>query len=257
MKNLAPRPKICKIEMSRSIQFIIHLVRRELPFGNTPFLLDTFPYGHFVPESGDWDMRKFLTAEWRYLLMLNYVVEPDLLRPHVPAGVELDAWNGKTYLSMVGFLFQETRVLGWRAPFHINFEEVNLRFYVRRRTDEGWRRGVVFIKEIVPRRLIATVARMCYNEPYVAMPMRHQLEIENGRLRNGGSVEYAWRHQGRWNAMRAATIDAAHPPIENSEEEFITEHFWGYTAQRNGGCAEYRVEHPRWNAEHPGSGVGL
>ena len=110
-------------------------------------------------------MRTFLTADWRYLLMLNYAVEPDLLRPRVPAGVELEHWNGKTFVSMVGFLFQRTTVLGFRAPFHTDFEEVNLRFYVRRRGPEGWRRGVVFIKEIVPRIVIATVARVCYNEP--------------------------------------------------------------------------------------------
>jgi hypothetical protein len=192
-------------------------------------------------------MRKFLTADWRYLLMLNYVVEPDLLRPHIPRGVELDSWNNKTYVSMVGFLFRRTKVLGWRVPFHADFEEVNLRFYVRRHTAGGWRRGVVFIKEIVPRQLIAIVARIGYNEPYAALPMRHRIEIENGSLRSGGSVEYGWRYQGQWNALRATTIGMPHLPIQNSEEEFITEHYWGYTAQRNGGCAEYRVDHVRWN----------
>lgn len=192
-------------------------------------------------------MRTFLTADWRYLLMLNYVVGSDLLRPHVPNGVELDAWNNRTYLSMVGFLFHRTRVMGWRVPHYTDFEEVNLRFYVRKRTPEGWRRGVVFIKEIVPRHLIAAVARACYNEPYAAMPMRHRIEIKNGQLRSGASVEYAWRHQGRWNALRATAIGAPYSPRENSEEEFITEHYWGYTAQRNGACAEYHVDHPRWN----------
>ena len=191
--------------------------------------------------------RTFLTAEWRHLLMLNYAVAPDLLCPHVPNGVELDTWNGKTYLSMVGFRFLRTRVLGLSVPWHGDFEEVNLRFYVRRRTPEGWRRGVVFIKEIVPRRLIATVARLCYNEPYADMPMRHCIDIENGMLRNGGSVEYAWRFQGRWNSLRATTVGAARPVIEGSEEEFITEHYWGYTAQPNGGCKEYHVDHVRWN----------
>jgi uncharacterized protein YqjF (DUF2071 family) len=192
-------------------------------------------------------MRGFLTAEWRYLLMLNYVVAPDLLRPCVPSGVELDTWNDKTYLSMVGFLFQQTRVLGWRIPWHSNFEEVNLRFYVRRRVPEGWRRGVVFIKEIVPRQLIATVARHRYNEPYAAMPMRHRIELENGKLQNGGSVEYSWRYRGNWNSLRAVTVGAPRQPVEGSEEEFITEHYWGYTPQRNGGCKEYHVDHVPWN----------
>jgi uncharacterized protein YqjF (DUF2071 family) len=191
-------------------------------------------------------MRKFLTAEWRYLVMLNYSVEADWLKPFAPSGVELDFWQGKTYVSMVGFLFLRTRVMGWRLPLHVDFEEVNLRFYVRRLTPNGWRRGVVFIKEIVPRRLIASVARVCYNENYVAMPMRHRIEMENGTLRHEGTVEYAWRHQGRWNALSATTAGAARLPAEKSAAEFITEHYWGYTARRNGGCAEYHVEHPRW-----------
>jgi uncharacterized protein YqjF (DUF2071 family) len=179
--------------------------------------------------------------------MLNYVVEPALLRSYVPNGVELDTWKGKHYASMVGFQFLQTRVCGLCLPWHRDFEEVNLRFYVRRKTPEGWRRGVVFIKEIVPRRLIATVARLCYNEPYAAMPMRHTIEVENGRLRSGSSAEYAWRYLGEWNSLRATVIGAPQPLVEGSEEEFITEHYWGYTAQPNGGCKEYHVDHPRWN----------
>jgi len=198
-------------------------------------------------ERAEHRMREFLKAEWRYLVMLNYAVSPDLLLPHVPNGVELDTWNGRNYVSMVGFLFLRTKVLGFVFPFHVNFEEVNLRFYVRKRTADGWRRGVVFIKEIVPRQIIATVARAFYNEPYAAMPMRHSIDKENGRLRHGGAVEYGWRHQGCWNSLRAITAGDAYLPAEGSEEEFITEHYWGYTAQRNGNCTEYCVEHPRWN----------
>jgi uncharacterized protein YqjF (DUF2071 family) len=179
--------------------------------------------------------------------MLNYAVEPRILEPYLPKGVELDTWNGVHYASMVGFLFLQTRVLGCRIPRHENFEEVNLRFYVRRKASDGWRRGVVFIKEIVPRRLIATVARKFYNEPYDAMRMKHSVDTDDGSLRNGGSVEYAWHYQGRWNSLRATAIGAAKPLAAGSEEEFITEHYWGYTAQTDGGCKEYRVDHPRWN----------
>lgn len=186
-------------------------------------------------------MRVFLTAEWRYLLMLNYAVEPDLLVPHVPKGVELDSWNGTTFVSMVGFRFVRTKVMGLRVPGHNDFDEVNLRFYVRRRTAEGWRRGVVFLKEIVPRRIIAAVARVCYNEPYAAMPMRHAIEP------GGGWVEYGWHYRGDWNYLRARTAGQPQPIAAGSQEEFITEHYWGYTAQRNGGCKEYQVDHLPWN----------
>lgn len=191
-------------------------------------------------------MRAFLTAEWRYLAMLNYAVDPALLRHYVPPGTVLDAHNGTTYVSIVGFLFQRTRVLGVPIPLHRNFEEVNLRFYVRRRVAEGWRRGVVFIQEIVPRRAIATVARLCYDEPYRALPMRHRIDVEGGTLRTGGAVEYGWRCQGRWNALRAVTEGEPQPLVEGSEAEFIAEHYWGYTARKSGRCSEYQVEHEPW-----------
>lgn len=188
----------------------------------------------------------FLTAEWKYLAMLNFEIESTILKPYVPVGTELDSWNGKTFVSVVGFLFLNTRVLGIPIPFHRNFEEVNLRFYVRYKSTEGWRRGVVFIKEIVPRIAIATVARVIYNENYVAMPMRHALEKAHDRLKSESLVEYSWRHQREWNYLRVKIKDDAKPLIVGSEEEFITEHYWGYAAQKNGSCVEYQVEHPAW-----------
>ena len=141
---------------------------------------------------------KFLSAEWRYLAMLNYEIDPAVLRPYVPYDTELDTWNGETLVSMVGFLFLKTRLLGVPIPFHTDFEEVNLRFYVRRRGEEGWRRGVVFIKEIVPKAAIAVVARTVYHENYVAMPMRHTLThpIEQDLV-----VEYGWCPEKVWNYL--------------------------------------------------------
>jgi hypothetical protein len=185
----------------------------------------------------------FLTAEWRYLVMLNYEIEPAMLRHVRPPGVELDDWQGQTVVSTVGFLFRGTRLRGLAIPFHQHFEEVNLRLYVRRRVADGWRRGVVFIKEIVPRRAIATVARLVYNERYVALPMRHRLSLDGAR---GLGVRYEWRHAGRWERLWATAQGEPQPITAGSEEEFITEHYWGYAAQRGGGCVEYGVEHPRW-----------
>ncbi len=189
---------------------------------------------------------EFLSAEWRYLAMINYEIDPAILLPYVPSRTELDSWNGKTFVSMVGFLFLHTRVLGLSIPFHQNFEEVNLRFYVRRRGAEDWRRGVVFIKEIVPKRAVAAVARAFYGENYVAMPMRHHMEMQCGELRPNGSVQYAWRCKGRWNHLRVKTRGDLQTWVARSQEEFITEHYWGYAAQRNGSSKEYRVEHPPW-----------
>ena len=178
--------------------------------------------------------------------MLNYAVDPAVLAPHVPAGTELDFWDGKTFVSVVGFLFLNTRVRGIPIPFHRHFEEVNLRFYVRRQTAAGWRRGVVFIRELVPLRAIAWTARAFYNEPYLALPMSHHIEKSPAQPDEITSAAYFWRFRGRQNFIKLTTRGRAQPLRENSEAEFITEHYWGYTAQRNGSTLEYQVEHPRW-----------
>jgi uncharacterized protein YqjF (DUF2071 family) len=189
--------------------------------------------------------RAFLVAEWRDLVMLNYAVDSALLLPLVHAGTELDAYRGTTYLSVVGFGFVSTRVLGFSVPGHRDFEEVNLRFYVRRRAADGWRRGVVFIRELVPRQLIAWIARAWYNEPYRALPMRHTIT----RAPDGtpSEVSYEWRLGGAWEGLSIQTVGPTTAVAAGSEAEFITEHFWGYTRQRNGATIEYRVTHPSWS----------
>jgi uncharacterized protein len=175
--------------------------------------------------------------------MLNYEVDAKILSPFVPAATELDFWNNKTFVSVVGFLFQNTRVRGVAIPFHRNFEEVNLRFYVRHKSADGWRRAVVFIKEIVPRAAIAKIARWFYNENYVALPMSHRIEGASGEIK---SAAYFWRFNKRENSLSLTTRGGARPVPEGSEAEFITEHYWGYSAQKNGATFEYQVEHPRW-----------
>ena len=187
--------------------------------------------------------RVFLTAEWRYLAMLNYEIAPEILAPLVPRGTELDLWAGKNYVSVVGFLFLDARVLGLPIPFHRNFEELNLRFYVRRQVADGWRRGVVFIKELVPRAAIAFVARTFYNENYLALPMTHRVEKTGAEVQ---SAEYSWRFHGAHNRLKVATRGIAQSLVPGSPQEFITEHYWGYARQRDGSTMEYRVEHPPW-----------
>ena len=188
----------------------------------------------------------FLTAEWRNLVMLNYRIDPAILEPYVPDGTVLDSWNGNTYISMVGFMFMDTKVMGMTVPMHVNFEEINLRFYVRREVDGEVRRGVVFVKEIVPKQMIALVARVLYNENYVALPTRHQIELPGGEDESG-RVVYEWETKGRWNRLAATIKGTPFLAPMDSEESFITEHYWGYARQRDGGTVEYQVEHPRWN----------
>jgi len=184
----------------------------------------------------------FLTAEWRWLAMLNYEIDPKALTLFAPAATELDFWNGKTYVSLVGFFFQNVRVRGISIPFHRHFEEVNLRFYVRHKAKDGWRRGVVFIKELVPRRAISFIARTFYNENYFALPMSRTIETSDETK----SVSYSWRFRKRENYLKVITRGDSQLPAEGSQQEFITEHYWGYASQRDGSTVEYFVEHPRW-----------
>jgi len=173
--------------------------------------------------------------------MLNYRVDPRLLIPLSPSGVELDFFQSETYVSIVGLLFLDTQVLTIAFPFHRNFEEVNLRFYVRRRSAETWRRGVCFVREIVPKKAVALLARLFYGERYTALPMKHHIEHREGALR----VEYSWRRASKWESIAMSACGKPVPVTAGTHEEFITEHYWGYTSVGSG-CSEYRIEHPRW-----------
>ena len=188
--------------------------------------------------------RTFLTARWESLVLLNYPCPRRLLESLVPAGTELDSWDGETLVSLVGFLFADTRLKGVPVPWHRTFEEVNLRFYVHRTTPAGeGRRAVVFIRELVPRLAIAILARWTYNEPYLAVPMSHDIALDPAA---GGHASYGWRHEGKPFELRARVAGPARTLAPGSEAEFITEHYWGYARQRDGHTLEYQVEHPRW-----------
>jgi len=185
----------------------------------------------------------FLTAEWRKLIMVQYEVDPANLASWLPAGMELDLYHGRCYVSLVGFLFDRVRVLGLPIPFHTRFEEVNLRFYVTRTEPNGTRRrGVVFIREFVPRAAITLIANSLYEEPYATLPMCHSIASTPGGL----TVSYSWRCNKAWHSLAVEADPTPQPIAPGSEEEFITEHYWGYTKRSRGATSEYGVQHPRW-----------
>ena len=187
--------------------------------------------------------------------MLNYEIDPGILAPFVPRGIELDSWQGRTLVSIVGFAFDDVRVLGAPIPFHRRFEEINLRFYVRRGTADGSRRGVVFIRELVPLPAVALLARLLYGEPYRTVPMErsfrnHGMPTSSQSATTGGSaatIGYSWHQAGTWNRVEATVDTTRDPrvPEPGSEEEFITDHKYGYGTRR-GRTIEYVVEHPSW-----------
>ena len=183
----------------------------------------------------------FLTAEWRKLAIANYVVDPTLLQKYIPYKTELDFWSSTCYVSLVGFMFINTKLKGIKIPFHSNFEEVNLRFYVRYKDGNDSKRGVVFIKEIVPKPALTFVANTIYNENYETLRMAHAWETVNSDL----NVTYSWKKQ-QWHKFRVRAKPTLVDIGPGSEEEFITEHFWGYTKINQQETSEYGVEHPRW-----------
>jgi len=186
----------------------------------------------------------FLNAEWRKLILANYKVSAETLQPYVPYGTELDEWNGNSYVSLVGFMFLNTKVKGMKIPFHVNFEEVNLRFYVKRKDELGnWKRGVVFIKEIVPKAAISFIANTVYKENYQTLPMKHSWFEDEQSL----NVVYEWKLNEKWHKFG---VNALRTPLSfepGSEAEFITEHYWGYAHASDDKTNEYEVKHPKWD----------
>ena len=184
----------------------------------------------------------FLRASWENLVLVNYVIEPKVLSPYIPKGTELDLWNGKCYVSLVGFLFKNTKLLGFKIPFHVNFEEINLRFYVKRKENNKWKRGVVFIKELVPKWALSFVANTIYKEHYQTVPMKNNISINNEIL----NVSYKWKINNKWYSIEVNAEQECSLIEKESETEFITEHYWGYARVNDIRTNEYEVTHPRW-----------
>ncbi|MNK06511.1 hypothetical protein D3C87_244100 [compost metagenome] len=186
--------------------------------------------------------KTFLDAQWRKLVMINYAIDPKVLKPYLPFETELDEWNGTYYVSLIGFMFVDTRMLKMRIPFHVNFEEINLRFYVKYKDTDSHKRGVVFIKEIVPRPALTFVANTLYKENYETLKTKHSW-VETDEVL---TVEYGWKKKGEWNTIKTISDKIPVDITLDSEEEFITEHFWGYAKISETVTSEYEVAHPRW-----------
>ncbi len=180
-------------------------------------------------------------------MMANWVIPREFVIPYLPAGLEIDEFAGQTYVSLVGFQFLRTKLKGWSIPGHQNFPEVNLRLYVRRQVGNEVRRGVVFVKEIVPKWAVTWVARWCYNEPYATHPLRDVVQPTPEGLQIG----YHWQQGANRFQLTANCAGTSLPLSAGSLEEFIAEHYWGYGRSRKGALIEYQVCHPRWNYWQP------
>lgn len=200
--------------------------------------------GGCIPKCIEWAIdcgmpRVFLFAQWRDLIIASYGVDPGLLERRLPDGLQLDLFEGQAVFSLVGFMFLDTRVLGVAWPGYRNFPEINLRFYVREQN--GDRRGVVFVRELVRSRIVAQIARRLYNEPYVRAKINS--EIGQGETRR---VRYDFASNGGQGMMRVESAIDEVIPGEDSTEHWFKEHQWGYGSTRRGATLRYEVQHPHW-----------
>lgn len=193
-----------------------------------------------------------MQAEWRQLIMLSYEIDPAFLMPWVPAGLELSFWKDKTFITLVGLMNRNVRIIGIPVPFYTRFEQVNLRFYVRRKMKDGERLGVMFIKQVVPKKIVAAGARSIYREHCVALPMKHEYQISARRKEERFSVSYFWRFNDGWNEISAKTKGIPYEPKKQSLERFIAERYWGYSGLASTQVLEYQVEHPTWTLREVG-----
>lgn len=196
---------------------------------------------------------KILDTHWRNLLVVSYRVEAgmlDLLNEQLPAGTVLDDYRGEHYVSVVAFEFQKTRVLGIAMPIYRDFAEVNLRFYVKRMVDGEWRRGVVFIREIVPCRLPALVANMVFKENFHIRPLRSEVTV--------GQLRYEWREAGGMQEMAITRENELSDPEPGSLIEHIIDHYWAYKRISPNTTGEFSVEHRPWKVrQHENSGIRI
>ena len=185
----------------------------------------------------------FLRAEWNNIIIANYQVSSEILLPLLPAKAELALFDGKAYVSLVGFMFLNTKIFGFSIPMHSNFEEVNFRFYIRHNDNGKWKKGIVFIKEIVPKKAISFIANNLYGEKYITLNMRHQFENKDDNF----EASYEWNYKNRWNKISCITNKRSKPITANSMEEFFADHYWGYSKGGDEKTYEYEVEHKRWD----------
>jgi len=187
-------------------------------------------------------MTNFLKAQWQNIVMANYAVPSEMLKKYLPKGVELDLHDNKAYVSLVGFMFKNTQIFKIPIPYLGTFEEVNLRFYVKQTINNEIHRGVVFISETVPYKAVAWLANKLYKEHYTAVKTKHLWNI-NAKTKN---ISYQWLVNKKWHTISVEVQNQALDIPKNSFEEFIFEHYYGFTKLSETETEKYRINHPRW-----------
>jgi hypothetical protein len=191
-------------------------------------------------------MTIFLKAKWEHIIMANYAIDPKILLPFVPKGVELDLFDGKAYISLVGFMFKKTKLFNISIPWFGTFEEINLRFYVFRKEGNTVKRGVVFINETIPYPIVAWMANKLYKEHYTVVPTKHQITSDA----KSQKVEFKWLVNKKWDSIYVEANTESKVMQSQSLEKFIYEHYYGYTKIDENKTEEYKLQHPSWRVNH-------
>jgi uncharacterized protein len=187
-------------------------------------------------------MGTFLKANWENIIMANYAIDPEILAPYLPKGVRLDLYNGKAYVSLVGFMFKKTKLFNIPIPFLGTFEEINLRFYVQREEGGITKRGVVFINETIPYRIVAWMANKLYKEHYTVVPTQHSIVTNL----DSKKIKFEWLLNKKWNSIYVEASNKSQSMKNDTLEKFIYEHYFGYTKIDDNNTEEYRLQHPSW-----------
>ena len=187
-------------------------------------------------------MTVFLKAKWENIIMANYEIEPKILIPFLPKGVDLDLYDGKAYISLVGFMFKNTKLFNIPIPLLGTFEEINLRFYVTRKDGNQTKRGVVFINETIPYKLVAWMANKLYKEHYTVVPTKNNIRSDE----KSQKIEFKWLLNKKWNSIFVEAEIKSEKMKKNSLEKYIYEHYYGYTKIDEQKTEEYQLQHPSW-----------
>ena len=187
-------------------------------------------------------MAIFLKANWENIIMINYEIDPKILIPFLPKGVEIDLFNGKCYISLVGFMFKKTKLFNIPIPWFGTFEEINLRFYVVRKENSQIKRGVVFINETIPYPIVAWMANKLYKEHYTVVPTKHEINYQD----KSKKIKFEWLLNKKWNSIYVESSNESSAMKQDTLEKFIYEHYYGYTKINENKTEEYKLQHPSW-----------
>lgn len=174
---------------------------------------------------------------------MNYIISPEILENYLPAYTIIDYFKGNCFTSLVGFPFRNVEIAGMKIPFYTDFEEINLRFYVKRFDGTTWRKGTVFISEIANKSALKFLANSFLHEKYQTLETRQEIK-ENSELIE---TKYSWRTWMNWQFLNLISEKPSESVAEGTEAHFIMDRSSGYQKYDTATTNEYGISHPKWN----------